>query len=287
MKSIIYKYQNNKFIFKTSAIVINDEGRVLLGIIDSEININQSSRNALEEKLKNYLVNYEIQNLAVIYENIYKKDNQNFHEINFIYRVHCNEKTSDNLNWYPITALQLVVGLDLTKTNHLIKKDANTSLFKDCEVVGEKEKFRLRSCGIIIEDNKVLFSSNEVNDYLYSVGGGVHVLEDTKSACERETREETGIDYEIDRLLWISEQSFKGDNSFEGYDCEELVFYYLMKPKNSLELNSDSDGRYGKETMKWIELDKINDYNIFPNTEFWNNLKNIDNNIKHIIETRD
>lgn len=99
MKSIIYKYQNNKFIFKTSAIVINDEGRVLLGIIDSEININQSSRNALEEKLKNYLVNYEIQNLAVIYENIYKKDNQNFHEINFIYRVHCNEKTSDNLNW--------------------------------------------------------------------------------------------------------------------------------------------------------------------------------------------
>ena len=47
----------------------------------------------------------------------------------------------------------------------------------DCGFTKENNWFRYRAAAIIIEDGCVLFAGNEREDYLYSIGGGVHMGE--------------------------------------------------------------------------------------------------------------
>ena len=47
----------------------------------------------------------------------------------------------------------------------------------DCGFVKENNWFRYRACAIIIEEGCVLFAGNANDDYLYSIGGGVHMGE--------------------------------------------------------------------------------------------------------------
>lgn len=69
-----------------------------------------------------------------------------------------------------------------------------------------------RVAAIIIENDCVLMAGNETADYLYSVGGGVHLGETAEEAIVREVFEETGIEYEIDRLAFIHENIFSGES---------------------------------------------------------------------------
>ncbi len=48
---------------------------------------------------------------------------------------------------------------------------------KDCCFINEKDWFRYRAGAIIVEDQCVLFVGSESFDYLYTVGGGVHMGE--------------------------------------------------------------------------------------------------------------
>ena len=45
--------------------------------------------------------------------------------------------------------------------------------------------FRYRAAAIIVEDGCVLFIGNKNEDYLYSVGGGVHMGESAEDAVKR------------------------------------------------------------------------------------------------------
>ncbi|WP_408645493.1 NUDIX domain-containing protein [[Clostridium] fimetarium] len=64
-----------------------------------------------------------------------------------------------------------------------------------------------------MENDSVLLASNEASDYFYSVGGGVHLGETSEEAVIREVFEETGVNYEIDRLVFIHENFFYGDGT--------------------------------------------------------------------------
>ena len=82
----------------------------------------------------------------------------------------------------------------------------------DCGFTKEKNWFRYRTAAIIIENGCVLFAGNSSEDYLYSIGGGVHMGETAEDAVKREVYEETGIHYEIDRLAVIHENFFNENN---------------------------------------------------------------------------
>ena len=56
----------------------------------------------------------------------------------------------------------------------------------DCGFTKENNWFRYRAAEIIIENDCVLFASNEKDDYLYSIGGGVHMGETAQDAVLRE-----------------------------------------------------------------------------------------------------
>ena len=154
----------------------------------------------------------------------------------------------------------------------------------DCGFTNENHWFRYRAAAIIVEDNCVLFAGNDNAKYLYSIGGAVHMNETSEDAVKREVFEETGIHYEIDRLAVIHENFFYGDGATQLESlCHEVAFYYLMKPKGSRKLNSDSytSGGY-KETLYWIPIDELGKYVAYP-TFMRDYLKNMPNEIVHIV----
>ena len=135
----------------------------------------------------------------------------------------------------------------------------------DCGFTRENNWFRYRAAAIIIENDCILFVGNEVENYYYSVGGGVHMGESASDAVLREVYEETGIHYEIDRLAIIHENFFnQHEGSLKGLNCHEICFYFLMKPKGNQKLNSNSFTLGHKEQMYWLPIKDLDKYRTFP-----------------------
>ena len=129
----------------------------------------------------------------------------------------------------------------------------------DCGFTKENNWFRYRAAAIIIENGCVLFAGNELaKDYYYSIGGAVQMGETAEDAVVREVFEETGVHYEIDRLAVIHENFFSQDNgTLKGLNCHEICFYFLMKPRNTTELNSNSYTFGVKEEMHWLPIEDL------------------------------
>lgn len=152
----------------------------------------------------------------------------------------------------------------------------------DCGFVNENGWFRYRAGAIIIENGHVLFAKNEVDDYYYSVGGGVHLGEKAEDAVKREVLEETGIEYEVERLVFIHENFFDGTGTLDGLKCHEVAFYFLMKPRDSQDLKSNSYTQGVREYMHWLPIEKLKDYVAYPSF-FAEKLLCISDTVEHIV----
>ena len=152
----------------------------------------------------------------------------------------------------------------------------------DCGFQNGDRWFRYRAGAIIIEDGCVLFAKNEVDSYYYSVGGGVHLGEKAEDAVKREVFEETGIAYEVDRLAFIHQNFFEGSGTLDGLKCHEIAFYFLMKPRGTKELDSNSYSQGGREYMHWLPIDKLKDYVAYPSF-FKDKLLNLRDSVEHIV----
>lgn len=135
----------------------------------------------------------------------------------------------------------------------------------DCGFTKEQHWFRYRAAAIIVEDGCVLFAGNANEDYLYSIGGGVHMGETAQAAVVREVFEETGVTYEVDRLAVIHENLFnQSSGTLKDMDCHEICFYFLMKPRGTQMLHSNSTTHGVKEEMRWIPIEELGKYKAFP-----------------------
>lgn len=136
----------------------------------------------------------------------------------------------------------------------------------DCGFTKEDNWFRYRAAAIIIENGCALVAGNEKENYYYSIGGGVHMNEKAEDAVIREVMEETGVRYEIDKLAVIHENFWIGDGAYDqGLHCHEISLYYLMKPRGTMELKSNSYTHFNdRETMHWIPIKEIDNYTIYP-----------------------
>lgn len=154
----------------------------------------------------------------------------------------------------------------------------------DCGFTRENNWFRYRAAAIIIEDGYALFASNQRDDYYYSIGGGVHMGETAEDAVLREVYEETGVHYEIDYLAVIHENFFNDNTgTLNGLECHELSFYYMMKPRGTRKLNSNSISAFGdKELMHWVPLDELDKAKAFP-TFLKDYLSNEHTGVCHIV----
>lgn len=153
----------------------------------------------------------------------------------------------------------------------------------DCGFTRGDRWFRYRAAAIIVEEGCVLFAGNDRDNYLYSVGGGVHVGETAEEAVVREVLEETGVRYEVDKLAFIHENFFPGNGPTENLQCHELAFYFLMKPRGTRELQCSSVTSDGvREHMHWIPIEDLGKYKAFP-TFLPEKLGNFQAGIEHIV----
>ena len=153
----------------------------------------------------------------------------------------------------------------------------------DCSFTNDNKWFRYRAAAIIIENDCVLLASNETVDYFYSVGGGVHVGETAEQAVLRETFEETGVEYEIDRLVFIHENFFRGSIGFlNELACHEIALYFLMKSRGTQNIDGKSICHDGKEFMNWIPINELKKLKAYP-AFFAKRLINLPKSVEHII----
>lgn len=153
----------------------------------------------------------------------------------------------------------------------------------DCGFTKEDRWFRYRAAAIIVENGCVLFAGNDADDYLYSVGGGVHVGETAEEAVVREVHEETGVHYEVDRLAFIHENFFEGSNLLGNLHCHEISFYFLMKPRGTQKLCSHSTTAGGvPEHMHWVPVAQLGERRAYP-TFLGEKLRNLSPGIEHIV----
>lgn len=125
----------------------------------------------------------------------------------------------------------------------------------DCGFTKDNDWFRYRAGAIIVEEDCVLVATNELEGYFYSIGGGVHVGESAEDAVRREVYEETGVHYEIDHLAVIHENFFdENGGTIKGLNCHEICLYFLMNPRGTKVLHSNSYTFGVKEKMCWIPI---------------------------------
>jgi ADP-ribose pyrophosphatase YjhB (NUDIX family) len=157
-----------------------------------------------------------------------------------------------------------------------------------CFQTNDKRRFRLRAAAIIIENGAVLFATNDAEDYYYTIGGGVELGETAEEAVRREVKEETGVDYQIERLAFIQENFFKRDDGeLKDLSCHEVTFYFLMKSRGTRQLDSHSKpaNNTTEEKMVWLPLDKLGEYDAYP-LFFREKLKNLPPYPEYIVTSR-
>ena len=137
----------------------------------------------------------------------------------------------------------------------------------------------IRVGAIILKDGKFLMAGNPDSDYLYSVGGRIQFGETAEQAVVREMKEETGRDMEVDRLGFVTEDFFDGDQPPHlGKTVYELGYYFYMKTPADFEPVCDSFTEAGqKEFLVWVSPEERRKlYPVFFNDELrrpWEGVK--------------
>jgi ADP-ribose pyrophosphatase YjhB (NUDIX family) len=148
----------------------------------------------------------------------------------------------------------------------------------DCAFQSGGGRFRYRVGAIILEDGCVLMVKNEAEPYCYSVGGAVKLGESAEQAAAREAFEETGMQYEVDRLQYVHENFF----SSEGTPFHEITLYFLMKPRGVKTFEPAAPTEFGGvERMVWIPIRDYQNHHAYP-TFFCERLRNIGDRVEHI-----
>ncbi len=139
--------------------------------------------------------------------------------------------------------------------------------------------FTYRAAALIIKDTNLLAVKHKNNPCYYTVGGAVKINETSEEAVIREVYEETGVNFEIDRLVFIQERFYK----YSGENHHEIVFFYLMKYGTDANILENAYTDQGdNETLHWLPISKLKQINIVPDFLKYNLSGNY-SDITHII----
>lgn len=155
----------------------------------------------------------------------------------------------------------------------------------DIQMYHNQSRFKLRTSALIIENNKLLMAknTNEDDPTYYTVGGKIEMGESSREAVVREAFEETGINYTIDRLVYIQELFYEATFLPGASHFHEIIFHYLMKPTAITDFNNDSYTQSGfKENLYWIPLDEVKNIYTYPRF-LGNQLMDLPDYTEHII----
>ena len=127
--------------------------------------------------------------------------------------------------------------------------------------MAEKIRPRVRVAGILIEDDRILLIEHTKNNRKYWLvpGGGVDWGESAAEALIREFKEETGLDIEVEKFLFISETI--------APDKQKHVINLYFKIKKAED--SSNIMKLGEEKiltdLRFIPEDEIKNIKLYPN----------------------
>jgi ADP-ribose pyrophosphatase YjhB (NUDIX family) len=122
------------------------------------------------------------------------------------------------------------------------------------------------------EKKKILLVRNKGANFWYLPGGGWEYDRETIVECaKREVKEETGLDVEITRFLYIQEFHASTDTI-----CFETFWLGSLTDEQELQKNHfDLDPQGLVEEAGWFSQDDLKDLKIFPKRlkdSFWENI---------------
>ena len=133
----------------------------------------------------------------------------------------------------------------------------------DIRYINNDFQFLLRVSALIYNEDEskiLIFNINERDFYLLP-GGKINELEESSEAIKREIKEELGWDNIDYKFLGICEEIV----NFKGYDNHQIDLIYKGVYKEKIE-SFDFKGIEGDWiNFKWIDVDDIDKYNIYPN----------------------
>jgi len=138
--------------------------------------------------------------------------------------------------------------------------------------------FTCRAAALIINNNKLLMAKTANYPMYYTIGGAIQIHENSEEAIIREIFEEIGCHLEINRLVFIQERFFE----VQKKKHHEIVFFYLMKSEPIAYISDYSKTDQPKETLHWLPLDELENYDITPQFLKSKCLSNI-TSLEHII----
>jgi ADP-ribose pyrophosphatase YjhB (NUDIX family) len=120
-------------------------------------------------------------------------------------------------------------------------------------------KVRLRVCGILIENNTILLINhqglNTANRFWCPPGGGIEFGESAAESLQREFREETGLDIEVGRFLFINEYV---SNSLQAVE----VFFEVRHTGGAILTGTDPElTQQMIREVKFMTFEQVHQYN--------------------------
>lgn len=143
---------------------------------------------------------------------------------------------------------------------------------------GPDTRFSLRASALILQDDQLLVAKSDLADCYYTLGGGVRLGESTEEAVLRECHEETGLDWEIERLAYVQER-FYGTGDLQQH---EIVFFYLMKP-HALPICNGQTTDQPNEKLYWLPLDRLHALPLVPSF-LKEGVQSLPQRVEHVID---
>lgn len=154
----------------------------------------------------------------------------------------------------------------------------------DIKIKNNMEEFHGRTCGIIKQENSFLVMRGNNTSYYHIPGGHIEIGEDSEQAIAREIKEEIGCEIQEAKLFAIQENFWTKENK----RCHGIEFYYMIKPKDKLEIKDYKriENDKGIEKLldfKWVTQEELKDIDLRPsnirdmlsNDEYLKGLKHI------------
>ena len=160
----------------------------------------------------------------------------------------------------------------------------------DINIKCNEGKFKLRTTGIIIKENKILVQKAKKFDGYVLPGGHIELGELSSHAIIREIKEETTLDVKIINLMCITENIYKDQNN---EICHEINYYYKLELLDDVKINDytvveNDKGVIKEQKLFWININKLVENNVKPInvTKIIENNKDIENLILQIDDTK-
>ena len=148
-------------------------------------------------------------------------------------------------------------------------------------------RFNYRIAGLCLSQGRILLHRAENENFWSLPGGRAELLENSRETVVRELLEETGLQAEVKRPLWLMENFF----DYNGERYHEIQFVYEISFHEQSAI-MQQDVFYGEEAdmqqliYKWFQASELDSLVLRP-AFLQKGLRNIPKGLEHIIHQDD